>query len=104
MAALVVASVVLFQVPPGSPGGSIFGVFTAVADLFGVALVTGAGLLGHSWQGLRLAFGEILGGSVTGILGLVALLVGLNALLFFALRRGSRQAAAASNRARRGHE
>lgn len=64
------------------------GALGAVADLFGTALVAGAGLLAASWKGVGLALTELLSRSAAGIVVFVVGVVFLN-LLFLALVRGS---------------
>jgi anti-sigma factor RsiW len=98
LVALMIASALLMRGTPLEGGGSVIGIVTAVADLFAVALVTGAGLLGHSWQGMRMVFQELLSGSATGFLGLAILLVGLNSVLFLTLRRRARVGSVAARR------
>ncbi|MCH9649895.1 MAG: hypothetical protein K0U98_16775 [Deltaproteobacteria bacterium] len=70
-----------------SATGSLLGSVVAAFDLMKMALVTGAGLLGASWVGLRVAMRELFQASPMALVGVIFLLVGLNALFWLALRR-----------------
>ncbi|MEM9291453.1 MAG: hypothetical protein AAGD01_07230 [Acidobacteriota bacterium] len=91
---LLIGGGLLATISPSVPGGSLV---VSMAEMVGTALITGAGLLGASWTGLRLAFVELVSTSPTGVVGLVVALVALNFLLVSLLRR--RRRAPASDRA-----
>ncbi len=70
------------------------GTFAAVADFFQTATLAGAGMLGATWQGVTLAFDELL---VTSKASLIALTVGvlfLDLLFLRMLRRRPRSSVA----------
>ncbi|MCB1032336.1 MAG: hypothetical protein KDD47_00695 [Acidobacteria bacterium] len=74
--------------------GSIAGALSAAFDLMMTAALTGFGLLGASWKGLQAVFRGLGTGSPWVMVGLVALVLGANLLLFFALRSRPRLAPA----------
>lgn len=80
-------SLLSFWSTQSSTTGSLFGSVVAIFDLIKLALVTGAGLLGASWTGLRVAMGELFRVSPTAMVGVILLVVGLNALFWLGLRR-----------------
>jgi predicted anti-sigma-YlaC factor YlaD len=83
-AAAVLAGVSTAQLHRGAPFLAALG---AVADLMVAAALAGAGLLGASWSGVGLAFGEIFVSSKGTLAAFAGLVVGLNLVLFLLLRR-----------------
>lgn len=74
--------------------GSIVGALSAALELLVTATLTGAGLLGASWTGLQAVFRGLGAGSPWAMVGLATLVLVLNGLLVYALRRRPRLAAA----------
>ncbi len=90
LAALAVVGTVLAKAAQPAVG-SLAKSFSAAVELWITAAVTGAGLLGASWKGLQIAFRGLGAGSPWTMVGLVALVLGLNVLLFLSLRRRPRR-------------
>ncbi len=84
----VALAAIALRTDPGT-GGPLVGVLAAVASLLENAVVTGAGLLGASWKGLRLVANEALSSSPSALAGSVLILVALCFVLVRALRRRS---------------
>jgi hypothetical protein len=76
-------------------GDSSLGTFAAVADFFQTATLAGAGMLGATWQGVTLAFDELLVTSRSGLIALIVGLLFLDLLFLRMLRRGPRAATVA---------
>lgn len=100
LAALVVAVGALLGLssPELAPAGSAAGALGAVTDLFVTGALTGAGLLGASWQGIGLVAREALSEIPGGLLAFAVLVVCLNFLLFSLVRRRPAEAGADSER------
>jgi len=81
------------QLQPASP---FVAAIAAVGDMLASSLEAGAGLIGASWQGIRLAVGEWLGGSIPNVIAFGVVVVGVNLLLVRRLRRRPRPEAASS--------
>ena len=79
------------------------GPLMAVIDLFGSAVLAGAGLLGASWQGLGMVAGELLGGSATGIAVFTLFVLGID-FLFLRLLMRSWKLRTVAARAERGSD
>ena len=90
-AGLLVAATFLMSAGGGVAGS--LGTFAAVADFFQTATLTGAGLLGATWQGITIAFDEMLVGSRSSIVALIVGVVCLDLLFVRMLRRRPRAAA-----------
>lgn len=77
--------------------GALPGAVAAMGDLFGTALLAGAGLLAASWKGTGLVVQDALGETPGGFAAFAVLVVGLNLLLVSLLRsrRQARQEASA---------
>ncbi|MDX1643833.1 MAG: hypothetical protein R3244_05685 [Thermoanaerobaculia bacterium] len=73
-----------------SASGPLLGVLTAVAELLGASLVTGAGLLGASWRGVGLVLEELFAATPSAVVGLGLGVVLLNVLFWRLLRRPAR--------------
>lgn len=87
LAALFVGLVALVRYTPGlALDGPLTAAVGAVGDLIVTSVVTGAGLLGASWQGLQAGLAELFSTSPVAAIGLIALLLGLNGLFFLGLR------------------
>lgn len=73
------------------------GTFAAVADFFQTATLAGAGLLGATWQGVTLAFDELLVTSKTSLIALTVGVLFLDLLFLRMLRRRPRFAGATAS-------
>lgn len=69
-------------------GSPFLGAVSAVIALAGSSILAGAGLLTASWTGLGLAVGELLEGSMANTAAFVALVGGVNYLLYRLIKRG----------------
>jgi hypothetical protein len=81
------AAVVGIEAARLQPSGPLASAFSALADLFGAALLTGGGLLGASWRGVGMAVREVVGDSTGSLVALGALAVGLNLIVWRLARR-----------------
>jgi hypothetical protein len=77
-----------------APQGALPAALAAIADLFGSAVLAGAGLLAASWRGLGIGLADLLAGSRSALLALALGVVGLNLLLWRLLRHPARVARA----------
>lgn len=96
-AALAVVGTVLAKAAQPAVG-SLAAAFSGAIELWMTAALTGFGLLGASWKGLQIAFRGLGAGSPWAMVGLVAVVLGLNVLLVFALRQRPRLAPARKDR------
>lgn len=81
-----VASAWLITGITGSARSSL-GLVAALLDMLATATLAGAGLLGASWEALRLGLREMVADSPLTLLAFLVVVVGLNMLLITALRR-----------------
>ncbi|MFQ5526906.1 MAG: zf-HC2 domain-containing protein [Thermoanaerobaculia bacterium] len=94
---LVIASYALtFQGQPMGEALSWIETLSAIAGLFGSAVLAGAGLLSASWAGVGLALGEVLSRSPVGFVVFGLFVLGVDALFLRYLWRLSRRASDAS--------
>ncbi len=77
-----------------APRGPLPSALFAIVDLFGSAVLAGAGLLAASWRGLGIGLAELLAGSRSALTALALGVVGLNLLLWRLLRHPARVARA----------
>ena len=75
-------------------GSTVLTAIGSLGDLLVAVLVAGAGLLGASWQGLRLAVGDAFEAAPAATVGVGLLLLALMALLYRTLRRPAEARAA----------
>ncbi len=94
-AAAALAGISSAELHPGMP---FVAAASAVADLFVTAALAGAGLLAASWSGIGLVLGELFSSSTGTLVAFAVLVVGVNLLLFFLLRRRPAAARASAER------
>ncbi|MEM7050470.1 MAG: zf-HC2 domain-containing protein [Acidobacteriota bacterium] len=70
-----------------APDAPFLGAIAAIADLAQTSVLTGAGFLSASWQGLGLVVAEMLSTSKGNLLAFSGLVVAVNLFLFALLRR-----------------
>ncbi len=92
LVALVGISTLLVTLSGAEPQG--LGALVAIGELFGSAVTAGAGLLTASWQGLGMAAGEVVGGSVAQTIAFTLFVLGVNVLFVRLLLRSWKREAA----------